>query len=52
MFNILLKKVGIEVKNAYNQYPPLHEAKSKGYLPIVQYLIGKGTNIEAKDKGK
>ena len=29
---------------------PLHWACFKGYLPIVQYLIGNGANIEAKQK--
>ena len=29
---------------------PLHIACNQGYLSIVQYLIEKGANIEAKDK--
>ena len=40
-FNILLK-------NDKDQRTPLHLACSNGNLPIVQYLIEKGANIEAK----
>ena len=29
---------------------PLHYACLNGYLPIVEYLISKGANIEAKDQ--
>ena len=29
---------------------PLHYACQEGYLPIVEYLISKGANIEAKDE--
>ena len=28
---------------------PLHIASKNGHLPIVEYLISKGANIEAKD---
>ena len=29
---------------------PLHCSCEKGYLPIVEYLISKGANIEATDE--
>ena len=35
-----------------DQCTPLHIACQNGHLQIVQYLIEKGDNIEAKDKDK
>ena len=36
----------------YGERTPLHIACGKGHLLIVQYLIEKGANIEAKNIGQ
>ena len=36
----------------YEERAPLHHACNGGHLQIVEYLISKGANIEAKDKNK
>ena len=56
----LIEKEGIDinkqVEKNYNDLiiykgdTALHVACEKGHLPVVQYLIEKGANIEAKDK--
>ena len=43
------RKVDLNTKG-YFERTPLHKACENGYLPIVDYLISKGANIEAKDK--
>ena len=55
----LTEKFGVSFnKKAENNYgdgiiykgdTPIHVASSKGHLPIVEYLIDKGANIEAKN---
>ena len=42
------KGINIEVKHV-DQRTPLHFACNNGHLPIVQYLIEKGANIEELD---
>ena len=47
LHNIFISKLlgDIDLKS---QWTPLHIASRKGHLPIVQYLIENGANIEAK----
>ena len=44
------QNVDIDIKGNY-EYTPLHYAVQECHLPIVEYLISKGANIEAKDEG-
>ena len=42
----------IDLKKDYKQKTPLHFACKHGYIHIVQFLIEKGADIEAKDKNQ
>ena len=43
------EKVNPDITNE-NGFSPIHFASRNGHLSIVEYLISKGANIEAKDK--
>ena len=36
--------------NIYKDDAPIHIASENGHLPIVEYLLSKGANIEVKEK--
>ena len=44
----LIRNVDIDI-HGHTGTTPLHNGCENGHLPIVEYLISKGVNIEAKD---
>jgi ankyrin repeat protein len=44
------KKNSFKLSSNYYKSTPLIKASEKGHLDIVEYLVSKGANIEAKDK--
>ena len=50
-FTILARKsVSYLVVSSLYQMTPLHVAAERGFVKIVDYLVGKGADIEIQDK--
>ena len=43
------KRADVTAKDEHG-YTPLHLASGNGHLPVVEHLVKKGANMEAKDK--
>ena len=48
----LIEKENVDQNKTYTNDKPIHVASMNGHLPIAEYFISKGANINAKDRDR